>query len=151
MGELSGKEVGRRIVETARGFLGAAYRHQGRGPHHFDCIGMPACVARELGLRSKGDGELLRLHDTPNYTPVTGGRSLYRELRKHLHLVPKLKEARDGDLLLFIFPDAAHTAILADGGRRMIHASRNHNKVVENVLGEWEAQIRAIFRFDEAL
>ena len=151
MGDVTGEEVGRRIVETARRFKGASYRHQGRGPHHFDCIGLPACVARELGLRSKGDGELLQLHDTPNYKPVSGGRSLYRELRKHLHLVPKLTEARDGDLLLFIFAEVAHTAILAGEGQRMVHASRSHNKVVEHVLGEWEGRVRAIFRFHEAL
>lgn len=151
MSDLAGAEMGRRIIETARRFKGAKYRHQGRGPHHFDCIGFPACVARELGLTSKGDGQLLELHDQTDYKPVAGIRSLYKELRKHLYVVPKLSEARDGDLLFFYLESVAHTAFLADGGHRMVHASRSHNMVVEHVLGEWEDKVRAIFRFHEAL
>ena len=142
-------DAGSAIVEAAREYKGASYRHQARGPHHFDCIGMPACVARNLGLRSKIDGSLIEIHDQANYRPTTNGRILFRELSKHLHRVPSLRDAREGDLLLFIISGIAHTAILTDEGRRMIHASRAHGKVVEHVLGKWAGKVRAIFWFDE--
>ena len=112
---------------------------------------MPACVARELSLHSRGEGDLIATYDEANYKPVTSGRTLYRELRRHLHRVSSIREARDGDILLFIIDGIAHTAILSDGGRRMIHASRAHGKVVEHVLGKWRHMVRAVFRFDEAM
>jgi hypothetical protein len=145
-----GPEMGRAIVEKAREFAGKNYRNQGRGPHHYDCLGLPACVARELGLRSKTNGELLELYDRADYTPFDNGIILFRELKRHLHRVRNLKEARDGDLLVFTCDDVAHAAILSGGGRSMIHASATHQRVVEHVLGQDEQRVRAVFRFDEA-
>jgi cell wall-associated NlpC family hydrolase len=153
--DVRGAELGRAIVEKAREYVGKNYRHQGRGPHHYDCIGLAACVARELGLRSKDGGQFLANYDLNNYRRGADGRVLYRELRRHLHLVPTFSEARDGDVLMFLVTFLGngwvHAAFLSDGGQRMIHASDPRKGVIEHVLGEKWAKPRAIFRFDEAV
>ena len=38
-------------IATARRFLGWGWRHQGRGPAHVDCVGLPILVAWKLGIR----------------------------------------------------------------------------------------------------
>jgi cell wall-associated NlpC family hydrolase len=148
---LRGAELGRAIVEKAREFKGCNYRHQGRGPHHYDCIGLAACVARELGLRSKDGGAFLANHDLNNYQRGADGRLLHRALHRHLHRISTLSEARDGDVLVFLGNGVVHAAFLSDGGQRMIHASDPRKGVIEHVLGERWSHPRAIFRFDEAV
>jgi cell wall-associated NlpC family hydrolase len=146
-----GPELGRAVVKKAREYLGKDYRHQGRGPHHYDCLGLAACVAREMGLRSKDGGEFIANYDLNNYQRGVDGRALYRGLRQHLHLIPKLDEAREGDVLLFTHHHMLHIALLSDGGKRVIHASDPRRGVIEHVVDPKWGKPRAIFRFDEAL
>lgn len=121
------------------------WRHQGRNREGgVDCLGLPACVAKELGI---SDYDLTNYGRTPEATRFLA----------HFHAAGCTRvnpvEAADGDLVIFRqdrYP--CHVGILSSkaGVRHIIHASLSHKKVVEEPLpddrGSPGAPIVAVFR-----
>jgi cell wall-associated NlpC family hydrolase len=132
------------IVEAARGFLGARFRHQGRSPAGLDCAGLVILVGRSVGALP---GDL----DVTAYARRPDGRSLVDHCRRHLDEL-HLGELSMGDVAVFkIETDPQHLAIVGDypgGLLSMIHAYAPSHRVVENRLDEgWRAQLVGAFRF----
>ena len=147
-------EVGARVVEEARGWLGTPYQHQaslqGVG---CDCLGLVRGVWRAV------------VGEEPQ--PVPAYRADWAESGASEQLLSAarrwfrpacLDELRQGDLLLFRMQEGVpvkHAALLSEagsGGRpeRMIHAYWGR-AVVENALGPWwRARLAASFRFPGA-
>lgn len=69
------------VVAAARTWVDTPYEHQGRVRGvGVDCIGVPLCVARDLGLVS-------RSFDVTGYPPTPDGGLLITGARKHMRLL----------------------------------------------------------------
>ena len=131
------------IIATARSYLGAPFRHQGRSAQGLDCVGLLVLVARALGQPH---------HDVTGYTRRATGRGFLEHFHAHLVEIPP-QAARPGDVLVFVetlYP--CHTGILsALTGTEMphlIHAHALRGCVLEEpFVGEWPAKLRFAFRF----
>ena len=79
------------IVAEARRWIGAPWRHQGRGPAGVDCIGLLIVVADALGVPH---------HDVQGYDRRATGTRLLKAFAVDLDPLP-FDEARPGDILVF--------------------------------------------------
>ena len=131
------------IVEAARKYKGAKYRHQGRSKiTGIDCAGLLAGIADEFGFKYT---------DQFRYGRNAERFKLREEMDKRLVKVKK-EDLQPGDMLLLkidIVPQ--HTAIVSDyylGGLGMIHCYDRVKKVVEHRLAKiWLARVVQVYRF----
>jgi hypothetical protein len=134
------------IVETARSFLGARFRHQGRSPEAMDCAGLVILVGRATG-------HLPESLDVTAYARRPDGRSLMDHCRSHLEEIGKA-DLQVGDIAVFkVETDPQHLAIIGDypgALLSMIHAYAPAHRVVENRLDDgWRSKLVGAFRYRE--
>lgn len=108
------------IVNSARSFIGTPHHHGARvSGVGIDCIGLPICVMRNLGLVPPD-------YDVPPYTRHPDGVSLVAWCRNHLVPVPQV-DTRVGDMIVVAIDRyAQHVGIIGDyqhGGFSIIHAA----------------------------
>lgn len=132
-----------RIVEEARRYLGAPFKHRGRTLSGIDCVGLPIVVGWSLGLHD--------YRDEVEYTRQSNGEVLLRPFLEHCERLRSPGEHRDGDILILrdvLFPH--HSAIRASNGEMvtLIHACVHRGRVVEDPLTEeFRRKLITVFRF----
>lgn len=130
------------VVRVARSYLNTPFVHQGRLPLiGLDCIGLPACCARDLGI---------------DHTDCT------RYSRRPIGvLIDKLKESgliRQDDMRLlaarivvfWIRKDRGpqHLAIVTEEETKMIHTHMGVGKVVEHRIDDaWRNRIHSVWEY----
>lgn len=82
----------KQIVEEARRWLGAPWKHAGRGPGGLDCAGLPIVVAQALDLSNN--------YDFINYDRRPDGTFL-RHFLEGGCTSKLLSEVEEGDILIF--------------------------------------------------
>ncbi len=128
------------ILETARGYRGTPFRHQGLLPGRgLDCVGVIVCIGRDLGLFR---------YDVVGYPRVP---STFSSLLQHVRAagfrpVP-LTDALPGDVYLMAIIDRPqHVALATDKG--ILHAWMQARQVVEHGLDDmWRSRIVGVYRF----
>lgn len=142
------------IVECARTFLGTPFRHQGRlKGTALDCIGLPICVGRELGIQVP---DFSFMHagqrvDAVNYASYPTDDRVLQGMKNYLKEIPR-DAIRPGDILCLRVPVPVHAAIVTDlpPGLGMVHAYEPNMKVVEHSLTHaWFGRIAGAFLFPE--
>lgn len=130
------------IVNTARSFVGAKWRHQGRRPWAMDCIGLGILTITACGFGVK---------DRSDY-----GRTPWKDgLRAELvHLfgepVPR-DDMRPADIVLMQWdedPEPAHLGIVTPGqnGLNIVHSYSMVGVVEHRIDAVWGARIKEVFR-----
>lgn len=123
-----------RIISEARTWIGAPFRHQGRGRQGVDCAGLVVLVGQACGV----------LGDVPAaaraYPPLPNPRHIEQLLESCGH---RVQAPRPGDVVWFGHRYATtHMGIWT--GRTVIHADGIIGRVVAHKLGE---PVRAAFRY----
>ncbi|MDA5194957.1 NlpC/P60 family protein [Govanella unica] len=126
------------IVDKGRSYLGTPFRHQGRAPGRgLDCIGVVACIGRELGLFD---------YDATGYARQP---TSWTSLRRHVDAAGfvRVETAKPGDVYLMAIIDRPqHVALVTDRG--MLHAWMHTRSVVEHGLDAlWASRVVSIYRF----
>lgn len=151
------------IVETARGWLGTKFHHQGRvkatKAHSggCDCIGLIVGVTKDLEMDSNifdpVTNRKLPLYkfDYNNYPKLPDGNMLRNALANCLEEIT-LDEVNEGDVILFRFEDEPqHVGIVSkykSGGLGIIHCYASARKVVEHRLDEtWLKRVVSSYSF----
>jgi cell wall-associated NlpC family hydrolase len=117
----------RDIIRVARDWVGAPYRHQGRGRRGIDCVGLLIEVAKGVGHPV----------DAPSaYSNMPQGHQLLVPCDAQLWK-PKRQTVIPGDLAVFWGWNRAepqHFAFIAELGGRLtlIHSFSKYGKVVEH-------------------
>lgn len=129
-------------VDTARLLIGRPFRHRGRGPEYFDCVGLLCWVVQAHGGT---------VHDQTTYARTPHGGQLRAAVEQHCGAAIAKDDMRPGDFLLMRQrKHPMHVAIVADylyGGLSMIHADATHGRVVEHRLSDdWRAKILGVYR-----
>ncbi|MEI4234467.1 C40 family peptidase [Roseovarius sp. D22-M7] len=128
------------VIAEARRWIGARWRHQGRGPAGVDCIGLLIVVA---------DGLRVPHHDVQGYDRRATSHRLVEEFAVDLAPVP-LPEARPGDILVFAetsYPCHAGFLTARHGVPHLLHAHALRRCVLEEPLVEpWLSRRRAAYR-----
>jgi cell wall-associated NlpC family hydrolase len=127
------------IVTAARAKLGAAFRHQGRGPEAYDCVGLVIKVAHELGLSN---------FDSKGYTRAPNPAEMREALEANLEYV-RFDTVQPGDVLWFRAPEPQHLGIVTSMlPMQMVHAFQRTGRVVETGIDRfWRQRIVACFRY----
>lgn len=109
------------LIAEARKWLGTPYRHQARGPHAFDCVGLVIRVIEDL-------------HLVPDTFVRNYGRLPRPELIAQARaLCTQIETPEPGCLVLIRWPREplpAHAALCT--GVNLIHSDRHHGRVVEH-------------------
>lgn len=138
------------LVEAARKYLGKKFRHRGRGPTHYDCIGLAGRVMADIGQPRADRRDYGREPD-----PVEFGYALNKELGRPVagpFNGDCTEDAlRVGDIVTMrTEAHPHHVAIVGDyelGGLSLIHASGEHRAVVEHRLSpEYMRRIVRVYR-----
>ena len=134
-----------RIVASARGWLGTAYRHQASVKHvGCDCLGLLRGVWREVM-----GPEPMTVPPYPADWAMQGQRELLLAAAKaHLVLI-KVDEAREGDVLLFRWRrhlPAMHCAVISTKGS-LIHAHEGAAVCEVPLHGTWARRVSHAFAF----
>lgn len=132
------------IVAEARGYIGTAFRHQGRIKGiGVDCIGLVIGIANALGLSD---------YDITDYPVSPNSTMMAAKLREHLDEIA-FKELLPGDIAWFkIVREPQHVAIITEvfPEMMMLHAYSKHpvSAVIEQPMGElWRRRIFGCYRF----
>lgn len=130
------------ILTVARSYIGTPFRHQGRMPGRgLDCVGVIACIGRELGLFQ---------YDVVGYARQP---TSWSSLKRHVVAAgfTPVQVARPGDVHLMAIVDRPqHVAIQTERG--ILHAWMQARRVVEHGLDElWASRIVASYRFPGVL
>lgn len=133
-------------VATARSFLGARWRHQGREATGVDCVGLLIVPAIRLGLLGPDQ-------DVTDYPRQQDGAQLAELLRQHCRRLTRWQDAQPGDILAIKFAaQPQHVAIVTRPhdprwGCHILHAWGNDEmggSVVEHRLDNaWLSSHRA--------
>lgn len=141
-------DTGERVLALAGGWIGTPYRHQaslkGVG---CDCLGLVRGIWRGI----YGHEPELPPPYAPDWAERGGEDRLMAAAERHFLAVPRMEEARSGDLLLFRWrADAAakHLGILA-GPQHFIHAYEQAAVVRSALVPGWRRRIAGIFRFPD--
>jgi cell wall-associated NlpC family hydrolase len=116
------------LINAARSYIGAPWRHRGRDVHGMDCIGLVLAAARDVGVS---------LPEPPPYGTDRRGDELLRGVQA---VAPIARgEPRPGDVLLFRAGRlGCHLGILADHPRyrcaSLVHCPVDRGAVCEEVL-----------------
>lgn len=132
-------EIRRQIIAIGRRLVGTPFKHQGRLPGKaLDCVGLIACIGRELNLFK---------YDRTNYNRLPSGDRLIDACNSAGFVEIPIATALPGDIYLMRFDrDPQHVALVSDIG--LIHAYMQANKVVEHRLDDvWRARILRAYRF----
>lgn len=130
------------IIASARALVGAAYRHRGRGPVGYDCLGVVLKTGWATGLVPQS-------FDFTNYTQNVADYELQQQLEASPY-VAKLSSwqaAQPADILLQRFHSALPASHLIVISRRLgdalwgVHASRRG--VVEQRIAHLERNVAA--------
>lgn len=148
---------GQSIIEAARRYEGARFRHQGRDPRTgVDCVGLAVVIARDLGIDCV---------DSVTYARCPNPRNLLRVLSKSCDRISRaggdalaldgdssaFGVARAGDLLIFSprRPNLPrHLAVFT--GSDMVHAVEGNgiDRVVEVPISQnWRECLHSTWRF----
>ncbi len=116
-----------------------------------DCVGLPICVAEDLGIRDRSGVPILRT-DHVDYSAEPGSRLVHDICIARLDQKPSGAELEDGDVLTMRVPTLpCHAGIVVFRGREpyIIHAySAGPGKCVEHILNEaWCRRIIGKFSF----
>lgn len=142
------------IAESARGWLGTRFSHQGRVKRTdthgggVDCLGLLVCVARELKLAGR-TGKWLADCDRKDYSRRPETQTLRYELDNQLTPINTENVAEGDVLLLSVDGSAQHLGIVGfqHGRLTVIHAYAQARRVVEQTLdSHWRGQIAAAYR-----
>lgn len=131
-----------RHIEEARKLLGKPFRHRGRGPKFYDCIGLLVAAFKAAGRD---------LEDRKVYGREPSADELERELERQFG-PPVASPPQVGDIGAFRFNGGIHhVGLFGDyphGGLSLIHASGEMRKVTEHRFtgSRWEKQLVFIFR-----
>ena len=132
------------IVSEARALEGAAYRHRGRGPIAYDCLGVVLKVLWRTGLAP----------ESFDFTDYSQNVADY-ELQQHLDASPFVerldswRDAQPADILLqrfYSFLPASHLIVITrreNDALWGVHASNRVGKVVEQGIRHVERNIAA--------
>lgn len=136
-----------RIVEAARGWLDVPYLHQGRNRSGVDCVGLPVCVYRDLGVE---------LPDFRAYAHESDSALLIGKATDALGEPVAVAPVREsdlqiGDIIMFRFEiEPHHVGIVADyhlGGLSFIDADGGYERVIERRLSDkYVDRITHVFR-----
>lgn len=139
------------IVNSARGWLGTRFHHQGRlkksenNKGGVDCLGLLIGVSAELNLP-------FTEQDETSYSHSPDTQKLREKLAHSLQEI-NISEINSGDILLLnIDGQAQHLAIVSDmaDGLGIIHAYAPARAVVEHALDAWwREKIVAAFRVSQ--
>jgi len=138
------------IESKAREYVGTRFQHQGRlKGRAMDCVGLPLCVADDLGLVDKL-GVPFKKHDNANYSAQPLDRFVHEEAQRRMIEKP-IDQMQPGDLVTIRLPDVpCHVAIIStvNGTIGMIHAYATIGKVVEHIMDvKWRRRIEGCFAF----
>ena len=123
------------IIQTARGYLGVKYMHQGRSRNGVDCIGLVLLVAHDLNLTD---------FDIDHYSRVPSGMMMQRKLREHCARLA-ISEIQPGDVLHIAYgSQPQHLALVTDQG--MIHADNIRGVVEHGLTKYWLGKVRGAYR-----
>jgi hypothetical protein len=151
---------GERIEREARRWIGAPYRHQGRGADGLDCVGLLIAVGKSIGAVPMD-------YEPEPYGMETDGAQLRRELARWARLVREsdggetierwAPRMRRGDVVVFRIvglPQHAAVATRIQYGAAaedwgVVHAYNTAGRVVEHRLDErWASRIVQVWRLD---
>ena len=138
------------IVDCARTFLNTPFRHQGRVKGKgIDCVGLPLCVAEELGLIDRL-GVPFKGSDNQNYSSQPLDLLVHEEAKRRL-VEKDPSDLRDGDVVTLRVPTTpCHAALITtvNGVTGMIHAYAGIGKVVEHIMdNKWRKRIAGAFSY----
>jgi NlpC/P60 family putative phage cell wall peptidase len=139
------------IIAVARTWIGTPFAHQGRVKGlGCDCVGIPLCVAEELGANDK-EGQPMTGKLYASYSPQPEGNYVHRMCQKHLVQKP-VSQMKAGDVIsMNVISAPCHVGILGEdaNGLTIIHAfSGAANKVVEQPMdAKWRRRIAGCFAF----
>lgn len=144
-GMIDDEDLGARIVEAARVWIGTPYRHQaslkGVG---CDCLGLVRGVYAEItGLAAEEPGPY-----QPDWAERAGADRLILAARRHCGAAISLSETRPGDIVLFRWRDgvaAKHAGILS-GPQHFIHAYEQAGVIESALVPSWRRRIAAVHR-----
>lgn len=145
-------EVGTRVVEVARSWIGTPYRHQasakGAGA---DCLGLLRGIWRDV---IGAEPERVPAY-TADWSEPSREEALWQAALRHLD-AKQLADEASGDVLLFRMRDggvAKHLGIAArvsgPAGSSFIHAYSGHGVVESPLSDPWRRRIVARFAFPE--
>lgn len=127
------------LIAAARALIGKPYKHQGRGPSGFDCIGLILNIAQPRGLLARAPGHA-------DYGRV-GQPELERIVRENCDQLPPWSVAPAGAMVLIRWPGAnfaQHCALCA--GETLIHCCGIMGKVVEHgYRGPWLKRTQSLW------
>jgi cell wall-associated NlpC family hydrolase len=108
------------IVLAARSYIGTPFVDRGRLPGvALDCVGVPVCVCRELGIRAPD-------FDVEPYTNQPDGRTFLAECDKHMQRIEQ-DALQPGDVIVFaVGALPQHIGVVGGylyGGHSIIHAN----------------------------
>lgn len=126
------------IVEAARAYLGAPFRHQGRTSRGIDCVGLLIAAARDLGVMRRDE-------DFTGYGRFPSPAYLIRCVETHCTRRRDGQRA-PGDIAVMRWEaQPQHAAIITsmhDGREGLIHSYSNARACVEHgITAQWIERI----------
>jgi NlpC/P60 family putative phage cell wall peptidase len=142
------KDLQGRVLETARGWIGTPYRHQGHTKGvGCDCLGLVRGVWREI----YGEEPDLPGPYASDWAERGQGDRLADAARRHFGAEIALEDRRPGDVILFRWRAdcaAKHAGILS-APDRFIHAYEQAAVLESALVPGWARRIAFVFRFPE--
>ncbi|QXK92103.1 hypothetical protein HL033_00775 [Neoehrlichia mikurensis] len=141
----------KRIIDTARKWIGTQFHYQGRLKKNAkchggcDCIGLIIGIARDLNIQSKNH---LPLHysDQVNYN-IIDKDAIYHKIQ-HLLIQKEISHALPGDILLIRIHRVTHHFAILSYNYNIIHTSATIKQVTEHKLfPKWYNMITYTFSF----
>jgi cell wall-associated NlpC family hydrolase len=128
------------FINTARGFLGTPFHHQGRLPGvGLDCAGLVVCAARAHDYE---------VADVQGYASTPSQGLFIKALLEHCDPIAQT-DVLPGDLMMFAFKsEPQHIAIVSGiNPVTLLHAYAAVRKTVEHDLdATWQTRLSACYR-----
>lgn len=129
------------IVAAARSKIGTPFRHQGRGDHGLDCVGLVIVLGKELGVLD---------YDVRTYQKRTNGHQFMTYFRESGLREATWADRRIGDVVVMHdqhFP--CHVAVLSSvQPDAIVHAHAMRRGVLEEAYTpHWHKRFVGLYRF----